>query len=254
MTPDWAEKPTNVPYATFGDPQTLNLYAYVENEPINRVDADGHIEWAPHLDFSNGPINIGAATAQSVGPSELATGLSVLIGQRVYYSLVSDGSGGRLAVYDGGQAAQQQQYLTKLASGIRLIPISDGTGTGTADRDILYRIFKADGGPYQGPDLWVNEHLDKPALGSTKIGNGDYSDASPSYEKNQWNDGLGAGLGPSLDLKQKFTVSGAPGLHPAISASIFVRYGGHDYGTLALHLGSDHVVTINGLTRLPTGP
>jgi RHS repeat-associated protein len=42
MTPDWAARPTNVPYAEFGDPQTLNLYTYVENAPLNRVDADGH--------------------------------------------------------------------------------------------------------------------------------------------------------------------------------------------------------------------
>jgi RHS repeat-associated protein len=42
MTPDWAAKPTTVPYATFGDPQTLNLYSYVENGPLNRIDADGH--------------------------------------------------------------------------------------------------------------------------------------------------------------------------------------------------------------------
>ncbi len=42
MTPDWDAKPTAVPYASFGDPQTLNLYSYVENGPLNRVDADGH--------------------------------------------------------------------------------------------------------------------------------------------------------------------------------------------------------------------
>jgi len=42
VTPDWDAKPINVPYASFGDPQTLNLYAYVENGPLNRVDADGH--------------------------------------------------------------------------------------------------------------------------------------------------------------------------------------------------------------------
>jgi len=42
MTPDWADRPTTVPYATFGDPQSLNLYTYVENAPLNRVDADGH--------------------------------------------------------------------------------------------------------------------------------------------------------------------------------------------------------------------
>jgi RHS repeat-associated protein len=42
MTPDWAGKPTTVPYAKFGDPQTLNLYSFVENGPINRIDPDGH--------------------------------------------------------------------------------------------------------------------------------------------------------------------------------------------------------------------
>jgi RHS repeat-associated protein len=42
MSPDWAAKPTTVPYAKFGDPQSLNLYSYVENGPINQIDADGH--------------------------------------------------------------------------------------------------------------------------------------------------------------------------------------------------------------------
>ena len=42
MTPDWAARPTAVPYAVFGDPQSLNLYTYVENGPVNRADADGH--------------------------------------------------------------------------------------------------------------------------------------------------------------------------------------------------------------------
>ncbi|HEV3316153.1 MAG TPA: BPSL0067 family protein [Candidatus Angelobacter sp.] len=42
MTPDWAAKPISVPYADFGDPQSLNLYSYVRNSPITRVDPDGH--------------------------------------------------------------------------------------------------------------------------------------------------------------------------------------------------------------------
>ena len=42
MSPDWALKPVSVPYAKFGDPQTLNLYTYVQNSPLNRIDADGH--------------------------------------------------------------------------------------------------------------------------------------------------------------------------------------------------------------------
>ncbi len=42
MSPDWDGKPVTVPYASFGDPQTLNLYSYVENGPLNKADADGH--------------------------------------------------------------------------------------------------------------------------------------------------------------------------------------------------------------------
>jgi hypothetical protein len=46
MTPDWAGAPTAVPYATFGDPQTLNLYAYVNNNPNTGIDVDGHVNLA----------------------------------------------------------------------------------------------------------------------------------------------------------------------------------------------------------------
>lgn len=45
MTPDWSGKPTAVPYAVLGDPQTLNLYSYVENSPLDRIDADGHFSF-----------------------------------------------------------------------------------------------------------------------------------------------------------------------------------------------------------------
>jgi RHS repeat-associated protein len=42
MTPDWAAQPTAVPYANFGNPQSLNLYSYVENNPTTFGDPDGH--------------------------------------------------------------------------------------------------------------------------------------------------------------------------------------------------------------------
>ncbi len=42
MSPDWSAKEDPVPYADLDDPQSLNLYAYVRNNPLARVDADGH--------------------------------------------------------------------------------------------------------------------------------------------------------------------------------------------------------------------
>jgi RHS repeat-associated protein len=42
MSPDWSAKDEPVPYAKLDDPQTLNLYSYVENNPLTRADVDGH--------------------------------------------------------------------------------------------------------------------------------------------------------------------------------------------------------------------
>ena len=55
MTPDWAAKPVTVPYAKFGDPQSLNLYSYTENGPLNRIDPDGHMPAAWVID-RNEPV------------------------------------------------------------------------------------------------------------------------------------------------------------------------------------------------------
>jgi len=46
MSPDWAASPEAVPYATLANPQSLNLYAYVGNDPINGEDPDGHARYA----------------------------------------------------------------------------------------------------------------------------------------------------------------------------------------------------------------
>jgi RHS repeat-associated protein len=42
MSPDWAPKATPIPFATLDNPQSLNLYSYVGNNPLSRLDADGH--------------------------------------------------------------------------------------------------------------------------------------------------------------------------------------------------------------------
>ncbi len=42
MSPDWAAKAMPVPYAKLGNPQSLNLYGYVFNNPLGHADPTGH--------------------------------------------------------------------------------------------------------------------------------------------------------------------------------------------------------------------
>ena len=42
LSPDWSAKIMPVPYAKLGNPQSLNLYSYVWNNPLSRNDPDGH--------------------------------------------------------------------------------------------------------------------------------------------------------------------------------------------------------------------
>jgi RHS repeat-associated protein len=42
LSPDWSAKEEPVPYAKLDNPQSLNLYSYVLNNPLTAVDDDGH--------------------------------------------------------------------------------------------------------------------------------------------------------------------------------------------------------------------
>jgi RHS repeat-associated protein len=47
MSPDWSAKVEPVPYSKLDDPQSLNLYAYMLNNPLGGVDPDGHCGVGP---------------------------------------------------------------------------------------------------------------------------------------------------------------------------------------------------------------
>ena len=47
MSPDWSATVEPVPYSKLDDPQSLNLYAYMLNNPLGGVDPDGHCGVGP---------------------------------------------------------------------------------------------------------------------------------------------------------------------------------------------------------------
>jgi RHS repeat-associated protein len=71
MSPDWSEKVEPVPYAKLDDPQSLNLYEYVSNNPLNQVDADGHCPWCAVIGA------VGAITAEIIADKLTKTPITV---------------------------------------------------------------------------------------------------------------------------------------------------------------------------------
>jgi hypothetical protein len=73
-----------VPYADFGDPQSLNLYEYVRGLPTTQIDADGHCDWCKEAwDFSTGVIQgyVSSASWGTVGAPKSSDSTASLFGQ-----------------------------------------------------------------------------------------------------------------------------------------------------------------------------
>jgi RHS repeat-associated protein len=67
-SPDWSAVPQPVPYADLSDPQTLNLYGYVRNNPLSKADQGGHCFWDACIgEVSAGVWIAGAATTAVAG-------------------------------------------------------------------------------------------------------------------------------------------------------------------------------------------
>jgi RHS repeat-associated protein len=100
LSPDWAAKPIAVPYANFGNPQSLNLYSYGKNNPITFRDADGHTP--DILVIENGPTEgnpIGHTAVAVTGQGVLSFGNSTPLGSSTTAYLTEQASRRDTTVY-----------------------------------------------------------------------------------------------------------------------------------------------------------
>src|ERR1017187_8990247 len=84
MSPDWSAKEEPVPYAKLDDPQSLNLYIYVRNNPVGRADADGHVDGGT-ADGWFGVIGSGVASFGQIMVSTIVAP-AVAIGAAIGYA------------------------------------------------------------------------------------------------------------------------------------------------------------------------
>jgi RHS repeat-associated protein len=84
VSADWSPTPVPVPYADFGDPQSLNLYSYVRGLPTSRIGADGHCDWCHDaIDFVGGVAKgiVSSASGGAVGAPKSSDSNASLYGQ-----------------------------------------------------------------------------------------------------------------------------------------------------------------------------
>jgi RHS repeat-associated protein len=84
LSADWSSVPAPVPYANLTNPQTLNLYAMVSDDPESFADLDGHdgITWndiwnAGVAIFTGGSTVAGTATAVTIGAGGVIAGAEI---------------------------------------------------------------------------------------------------------------------------------------------------------------------------------
>ncbi len=124
MSPDWADKPEAVPYSSLDNPQSLNLYGYVLNNPLSHADADAHCceqAWNQFAGAVGGVLNI---VPQSINLINSAGNAALSLTSTSYRIPMMDeiqsdahASAGGMAV---GQAAQMLVPVGDLAEGAQI--------------------------------------------------------------------------------------------------------------------------------------
>jgi RHS repeat-associated protein len=171
VSPDWASNPQAIPYASYADPQSLNLYNYMRNNPLGGVDADGHLpDWLKDLGigFAKGfgkavsplgnglnylhnishpssgqlPTNMGYSydnSTQAIGGA-FSTGLMVVAGE----ALSMPGYGGSTTVTASAPAALATESVptTALLEGLANDAVQNvGPGSGAAYGTVVHSEF-----------------------------------------------------------------------------------------------------------------
>jgi len=108
LTPDWADKPTAVPYANYGNPQSLNLYAYVQNKPTTVEDPDGH-NGGDVVGQAKGDLGMAESSSDPLPPTQMFFELATFDGSPGNHKPSGDDQIEQNKMQAQLRAAQEQQ-------------------------------------------------------------------------------------------------------------------------------------------------
>ena len=187
MIPDWAAKPTNVPYASFGNPQSLNLYSYVENSPTTIGDPDGHCDACWNLITTViAYVATHPAVAEALDKLEDSLGVKVSGGLGRKFEIGSLKLG--LAVSVSSETRVDLTGKTALqATAAASVAGVGGQGNGTA-------TFEKDGA--------LVDPLDNVSGNAKLTGSGSHGDSINSNVAVGTDDRVGVGVGANIGVAQ----------------------------------------------------
>jgi RHS repeat-associated protein len=219
MSPDWALRPTAVPYAKFGDPQTLNLYTYVENSPMDRVDADGHEQWVgvhgPPKGWIHSPNDDGTPNP----------------GESLYGGLFMSAPAQSMAQNQSGTQSQAQK--TDNPNNLVLVPQSDTGQDHVAYREVVYEVERKKGDA-RNESWYVTEHQTEKSVAPPNGMSG-----GRENEPNKFPDTIGCLACRNVESQQTFFISRNPGLDakPQFQITVHVPKVG-DFKQVGIHVDS----------------
>jgi RHS repeat-associated protein len=168
LIPDWSAKVAPVPYAKLDNPQSLNLYTYVGNNPLAGVDPDGHFA----ASSSAGPnSSADSAEQREAFVMDSAENSSMNFGEQNYEQTVADemrlfapgvadGDGGD---GDGGDGTQQQSEQQGINSQLKYKTVSGGQHSSSWEINWSLKHNTKKGG-------WIVQHIVADFEGSTQCG------------------------------------------------------------------------------------
>lgn len=102
MSADWSKDIDPIPYAVLSKPQSLNLYSYVENNPLTNKDDDGHVNEGCNSSTStdsNGTIHVTVACPAIQQPTRTIYRLAPAMSAFMFF-------GPRLALAGAGETSE----------------------------------------------------------------------------------------------------------------------------------------------------
>jgi hypothetical protein len=150
MSPDWADKPEAVPYSDLGNPQSLNLYGYVNNNPLSHADADGHEDGDTKdrlITGATGIANLVVAGFEGVGvvgeflATPVTLGGSAALGAYEAVQTVAQGGAGLTQI--GGAISGKTDAANAAADGMIVATSIAGSATLAATKGNMDAVTKA---------------------------------------------------------------------------------------------------------------